>query len=285
MQLDRIDLADIHAPIPLARAIHNQLGERAGPIPVTEIAKALDIAEVRVATLDGVEGMLLTDRARSFGAILANDRHGARRARFTIAHELGHFLLERHVLSEDTGFRCTSENLRETREGRRELRQEAEANRFAIELLAPRPMVNHHLSPDPDLRDAQRLRDALDLSLEACIRRMTECRDEVLAAIWSHQGRVRYSVRDARFPFIPLTRGDRLPQTTHAFRVIRNGRPGFSEFSETHAQPWTSRPDLDLFEQTRLGPDGHAVTLLWADLPEDEPDEDGPRGLGMPRFR
>lgn len=286
MQLDRIDLVDIHTPSPLARALHRQLGDLDGPIPVTGIAKALDIAEVRIETLDGVEGMLLTDRPRSFGAILANNRHGRRRARFTVAHELGHFLLERHVLSDEAGFRCTSKDLRETRQGRRHLRQEAEANRFAIELLAPRSMVANHLSTNPNLRDAQRLRDTLDVSLEACVRRITECRDEPLAAVWSHQGRVRYAVRDERFPYIPLNKGDHLPQTTHAFRVISNGKPGFTEFSETHAQAWTNRPDLELFEQTRLGANGHAVTLLWADLPDGCQDhaDDLPEP-GMPGFR
>lgn len=286
MKLERIDLADLHAPLALARALHHQLGRIARPVPVIEIARALDIAEVRVATLDGVEGMLLTDKVRSTGAILANNRYGERRARFTIAHELGHFLMERHVLSDERGFHCSGRDMRETREGRRELRQESEANRFAIELLAPPTMVDGHLSKDPELRDAQRMRNELDVSLEACVRRMIDCREEPLAAIWSHQGRVRYVARDPRFPFVPLKRGDRLPQTTPAFRAITNARHGFTEFSETHSQAWTGRPDLEIFEQTRLTHNGHAVTLLWADLPEEDGDDDGglPE-LGVPGFR
>lgn len=124
MNLDRIDLADIHVPHRLALALHDQLGRIAPPVPVIEIAQALDIAEIRGDVFDGFEGMLLTDRARSRGAILANKRHGLGRTRFTVAHELGHFLLERHVLSDEHGFTCSSRDLRETREGRRHLRQE-----------------------------------------------------------------------------------------------------------------------------------------------------------------
>lgn len=262
MNLDRIDLADIHAPHRLARALHDQLGRIAPPVPVIEIAQALDIAEIRIDVFDGFEGMLLTDRARSTGAILANKRHGKRRARFTVAHELGHFLMERHVLSDQQGFRCSSNDLREPREGRRDLRQESEANRFAIELLAPPSLVEGHLSQEPDLRDAQSMRNELDVSLEACVRRRIDHREEPLAAVWTHQGRVRYSVRDRSFPFVTLNSGDRLPQTTHAFRAITNAKLGFTEFSETHCLAWISRPELELFEQTRLSHDGHAVTLL-----------------------
>jgi Zn-dependent peptidase ImmA (M78 family) len=285
LKLDRIDLADLRSPLALAKALHRQLGQLVSPVPVIEIAQALDIQQVRIAELDGVEGMLLTDRVRSTGAILVNGRHGHRRARFTIAHELGHFLMEWHTLSGETGFTCSSQDMRVTWQGRRELRQEAEANRFAIEILAPQSMVTGNLSRDPDLRDAQHMRDALDLSLEACVRRMVDCRDEPLAGIWSHNGQVRYLVRNNRFPFVTLKKGNRLPQTTTAFRVVANGRPGFTRFSESPALAWTSRPEWEIFEQTRVGRDGHAVTLLWADLPDDDEDDGGIPELTTPRFR
>lgn len=61
--------------------------------------------------------------------------------------------------------------------------RKSEANRFTVELLAPPPMVDGHLSKDPDLRDAQRMRNELDVSLAACVRRMLDRRDEPLAAI------------------------------------------------------------------------------------------------------
>jgi hypothetical protein len=84
--------------------------------------------------------------------------------------------------------------------------------------------------------------------------------------VWPHQGRVRYVVRDPGFPFGTLKRGDRLPQTTHAFRAITNARPGSTGVSESHSQAWTSRPDLDLFEQSGLTRNSHAVALLWGEL-------------------
>lgn len=289
MQLDRIDLADLRLPGPLAKAVHVRLGEIAAPVPVTEIAMALDVSEVRTGAFDGFEGMLLTDRRRSQGAILANIRHGQRRARFTIAHELGHFLMEHHVLSAEDGFRCRMQDMRQTREGRQDQSQETEANRFAIDLLAPFRLVDPVLSDDPDLRDGQRLRDTLDLSLEACVRRMLDRRPEPLATVWSKDGRVRYTIRNGGFPFVSLGRGDWLPRSTAALRAVGGGRPGVTNFTETHSVAWTNNPDIELFEQTRVSSNGHAVTLLWAESPEpedDDPEEDQVhRALGMPRFR
>lgn len=289
MKLDRIDLCDIRQPDRLARAIHTQIGDPVLPVPVEDIAIALDISEVRTGSFDGFEGMLLTDQARSVGAILANTRRGLRRARFTIAHELGHFLLEHHVLSYETGFRCRAQDLRETRESRRHQKQETQANQFAIGLLAPVKAVDKYLSQDPDLRDAQQLRDALDVSLEACLRRLVERRPEPLAAIWSKDARVRYWHKSNDFPFIQLKQGDRLPQTTQAFRVHADSKSGFTAFLESPPMAWTSRDDIEIFEQTRLSPSGHAVTLLWADNEaRDDVDEEADpyhHELSEPRFR
>ncbi|WP_159087092.1 ImmA/IrrE family metallo-endopeptidase [Loktanella sp. Alg231-35] len=284
MQIDRFELADIHHPVVLAKTIHTLLGELEKAVPITEVARELDIQEVRVDRFGGFEGMLLTDKARSTGCILANSSKGNRRARFTIAHELGHFLMERHQLSDGNGFKCMAQDIRESREGRMHLRQETQANQFAIELLAPAYLMTSLFKTDPDLRDAQRLRDHLDLSLEACVRRMVSSRDEPLAAVWSFKGQVRYFVKNDGFPFIAITRNGPLPKTTVAHHATANGRQGFTEMDETDPYVWTGRSHVELFEQTRVAPNGHAVTLLWAELP-DEDDGSGLRELGMPGFR
>lgn len=45
--------------------------------------------------------------------------------------------------------------------------------------------------------------------------------------------------------------------------------------------PWTGRFDIELREQTRVGWNGAAITLLWAEMP----DPDGDDGDGAPRAR
>ncbi len=230
--------------------------------------------------------MLLTNRARSFGSILVNMAHGARRARFSVGHELGHFLLERHVLSQDNGFRCTSRDMREARDDTRHHKQEAEANHFAAALLAPAYKMRPCLETDPDLRSVQKTSDALDLSLEATIRRYIDLADEPVAAIWTEQGRIRTAKRNDAFPWIPRGKGNALSDLTQAWRAIRNGKPGYTNMIESPAAAWIEADGIATFEQTRVGRDGHALTLLWADLPDDPGGDDtGPSELGMPGFR
>ena len=286
MILSRIDLCDLRSPEAVARGVLGQIAELAPPVPVTEIAEALGISRINVGSFDGFEGMLLTDRVRSRGGILANDSRGRPRARFTIAHELGHFLMEWHELSAESGFQCRSSDMRETREDRQDRKQEAQANRFAIDLLAPQVFVDRLLSRASDLRDAQRLRDALDISLEAAVRRMIDCRDEALAAVFSKDGCVRYTVRGDGFPWIDLKKGDPLPRISAAHRAVANAQPGFTELVETPSIAWTSRQDVGLWEQSRVGGNGTAITLLEADVPDvDDADDGGLAELGQPRFR
>lgn len=286
MKLERIKLADFHAPKRLARLVHLQLGNAGLRVDVEGIAMALDIEHLRLGEFDGFEGMLLTDAFRSRGVILANARHGQRRARFTIAHELGHFLMERHVLTDASGFRCRSQDMRETREGRQDLKQESQANQFGIELLAPSRKFESRLSNDPDLKDAERARDTFDISLEASVRRLVDLRPETLAAVWSQNGRIRYYHKGPNFPWINRQPGSAIVSTTPAFRAVSNGELGLTGITEAHPMTWTDAPDLELWEQTRVGRDGHAVTLLWAERPDDdEAETDEIEELGIPRFR
>lgn len=285
MQLSRIDITDLHTPERIAATLHSQIGHIYGAAPVVEIALGLDIDEVRLDNFDGFEGMLLTDKVRSQGAILANTRRGERRARFTVAHELGHFLMEHHVLTAAEGFKCRTADMRETREHRRQHRQETQANRFAIELLAPGYKSRRFLDDDPDLKSAQVMRDELDMSLEACVRRYVERHPEPLASVWSHNGRVRYSIRGPGFPWIRLDHGSPLATDTPAARAIARGTRGFTRVQECHPGYWTDAEGVaELFEQTRVGKDGHAVTLLWATL-VDTKEDDGLEELGVPKFR
>lgn len=114
---------------------------------------------------------------------------------------------------------------------------------------------------------------------------MVNRRDEPLAAVWSHQGQVRYSVRAKAFPFVALGKGDPIPRLSAANRAIANGQTGFTEFAEANAHPWTGRSDLEHYEQMRVARNGNAVMLLWAELPEDEEDDGDLRELGAPGFR
>ena len=129
------------------------------------------------------------------------------------------------------------------------------------------------------------MRDSLDISLEAAVRRYVETHPEPLAAVWSRNGQIRYSTRGPAFPWINRGKEDRLAQCTPGVRAVSGGQQGFTGMTEVDPMIWCNLADLvELFEQTRVGANGHAVTLLWATLADEDPDDDLEE-LDSPRFR
>jgi len=211
--------------------------------------------------------MLLTDRVRSYGAIIANTSRGAPRMRYTIAHELGHFLMDWHEGGDPDGFTCQAADMRLTGNRGRHMLQESEANQFAIELLAPPRLVAPFLSEAPDLADAVAMAADLEISLEAAARRMIALRPERLALVWSYKGQngeqIRYVTRSPDFPWITCGIERPLPAGSHASDFVGRGFDGISGLQPGPSEIWIRRTGATLLEQTRIGPSGYAVTLLW----------------------
>lgn len=268
--LKRVDLADLHQPSQIANRIHDTIGQVDGSVPVVRIARALDVSKVTIDQFDGFEGMLLTDRRRSEGVILANTSRGDRRARFTVAHELGHFLMERHIPSDATGFRCTAADMRESREVRRHFRQEKEANRFAIELLAPNAAFDAWARIAPDLDHVRRLSARLELSKEATARRYRELHEARMAIVFHRNGTVRYVDRQDEFADLSLRKHSTIPS------LVETGiSPGtVTEVETADPKDWFDAPPMaDLSVQTLYQSNGYAITMLALD--DESPDNDG----------
>lgn len=109
------------------------------PVKLGTIAKALGIG-LRASTLPaGISGEIRpTDNRTSF-VVRVNRHDGARRQRFTIAHEIAHYLLHRdHIgagIKDDALYRSS---LSDTRE--------AEANRLASDILMPDHLITAELA-------------------------------------------------------------------------------------------------------------------------------------------
>ena len=100
---------------------------------------------------------------------------------------------------------------RPSADAKRHYRQESEANRFAIELLAPRRIFRPFLRGIPDLTYALRLADQLELSREACARRYAELHSQPMALLFSQNGAVRYVDKSKEFPHRNCRPRDPLP--------------------------------------------------------------------------
>jgi hypothetical protein len=252
----------------LAGAIHDQLGATTGAVPVERIAQALDILEVRREPLRNIQGALITTPERGYGQILVNDDSTARRQRFTIAHELGHFLNGSHRQTADGGFCCTSADMRVGLRGADgdHARQEAEANAFAIELLAPVRRLERHLRRPANLEAVLAIAEEFDISREASARRWVELHSETLAAMFSHDGVFLYAAWSADFPRHLFRRDDRMPELPQPAAGSK-----LSDLQEVDTGDWlkgTFRGEL--FAQTLHQQKGFAITLLVAEPSDDD---------------
>lgn len=108
------------------------------PISVVAIANKLGIKVYRTRDFDDrISGLIQKDEhhgGKSGYAIYTNARHPVTRRRFTIAHEIGHFVLHRELIGDG----ITDDGLYRSR-----LRGgfESAANRFAANLLMPKELV------------------------------------------------------------------------------------------------------------------------------------------------
>ncbi len=125
------------------------------PINVQDLARLEGVQVERVDFGDEVSGVLVKDGERAI--IGVNGRHAPTRQRFTIAHELGHYLLHgRRELFVDKDFIV---HFRDENSSTGYDPVEVEANQFAAELLMPAEKVRELFAKRPfDINDEGALR-------------------------------------------------------------------------------------------------------------------------------
>jgi len=106
---------------------------RRPPVPVDRIAKNLGILVCPLPAEDEISGAIIRRDDRV--VIAVNPAHHINRRRFTIAHELGHFMLHQEIGEHvDENFRIAWRNADSSKAVNW---MEIQANRFAAELLMP----------------------------------------------------------------------------------------------------------------------------------------------------
>lgn len=116
----------------------DDMGIRQIPVNPEAIAEKLGLSLKYEYFQDDLSGVLMRRNGRAIIAVNANDP--VSRRRFTIAHELGHYVLEHQgdVFVDRTILR------RDARSSNAVDRQEIEANAFAAALLMPEEQVIRH---------------------------------------------------------------------------------------------------------------------------------------------
>ena len=211
MTVDRMEIDDAGAnPARLAQAITNQLGDTPCAVDVRQIASDIDIYEIREEPLNGLAGCLIVPEDKSVGAIAVDGKMGEERKRYTIGHEIGHYVNPMHRASSPEGFKCTRKDMLIERfaPGDKHAKMELEANQFAAELLMPAAWVRRFLKPKVGL-DLQHIFDMAQLfevSKEAAARRYLTFAPEPAAVVFSHEGKVRYIKKCDDFPRMSVWR-------------------------------------------------------------------------------
>ncbi|MGX5851386.1 ImmA/IrrE family metallo-endopeptidase [Mesorhizobium sp. PL10] len=286
MNITRMDLADAGSPERLVLEILKLEPQLPIPVPVEELCLRLDIHEILPLTTKGFEGGLITTPDKFKGTILFNAASPRERRRFTIAHELGHFLMPSHVPSAEGQFLCKLQDMRELRGGEsdRRLKMEVEANRFASQLLLPPPKFRADVAvgKDPNIRQMSAIARKYDVSKEATARAYVHFREEPVAVVVTHNGKVLRDYHDAlKFPKLAIPAGAMVP----AYSLLRrrtHEQGVASDIDETDAGVWLhverGRQPAPLYEQVLLQNDGYALIMLSRDVAsgaDEEEDEEG----------
>ena len=270
-----MDLADCGSPETLIAAILKHRAEMPRHVPINDIAVSVGIVEIKDRDMDGFEGALVANPEKTQGVIAVKAGTKPRRRRFTIGHELGHFLIRSHGAT----MQCTSKQMSERGRATPEQRREAEANRFSAGLLMPKPMFVKDMDGlgSADVTHIRTLSDHYDVSMEASANRYVELSPERCAVLFSKDGLVRYARSSRDMAELGIRAGDRLPSTSLTARTKAIGEATDWENlsgSIWLKAEWGKRP-LPILEQCLVQANGFCLTLLCVDEGEsDEQDEE-----------
>lgn len=115
--------------------------QKSAPINVVSLAERLGLNVWEEEMPDDISGKIIKDFVNGGSAhysIIVNEKHALVRQRFTVAHEIGHFLLHRQEigdgLTDDALYRSGLSTL-----------QEVQANKMAADILMPFPLIEEAL--------------------------------------------------------------------------------------------------------------------------------------------
>ena len=217
--------------------------------------------EIREVNANSFDGALVRAREIPCGVIvIRNSIREPGRKHFTLAHELGHFLLPGH---DETELVCTKSDVGNW--GDRSKRAEREADEFAAELLMPAVAVEPIVrSTAPSLQVIEKIATRFETSFSAAAWRYCDLAKEPCAIVWSTGGRIDWSKRSQTFGF-RLQNGMPIHEESFASRAF-SGRARQKQPQAVRAALWISDVDkaTKLYEHSKALPTYNSViSLLW----------------------
>jgi Zn-dependent peptidase ImmA (M78 family) len=247
------------------------LADRLKMSGVPELSAIADRIGLRIREVeaDGFDGSLVRALDGPKGIIAVNSAiRELTRKRFTIGHEIGHYLIPHHRSLRNV---CRSEDIERWHSSLASA--EREANEFSAELLLPRRLVAPRLGlKNPSLHTIRAVAREFSTSLTATIYRFLEMTDLACCMIWSEDGRAKWYVRSEAFR-LPLPLPD-LPTSASWAAKLFSGKAAPDDLAEVRADAWLNRWDTvrvrRLLEHSVFLPSyGAVISFLEFDL---EPD-------------
>ncbi len=223
------------------------IAAQAGAVIVRSRGAGLDSAVARLVRMGDSAVIRISDRIDNLGA-----------QRFSIAHELGHFVLGHQ---ESPVPLCEAITL----PSRHATSLEAEANAFAAELLMPESLVRRRCEVSPvSLEIPRAIATEYRVSLLAAGRRFVELTSERCALVFASGGAIRWAARSPTF--VPeIESGRRLDRQSVAFDIQHGKRDDRAQ--EVPASAWLDMSDdggAEVIEHAVPVPEQNAVaSLLW----------------------
>lgn len=221
-------------------------------------------AFVQYEDLDGAEARISMDDEQAVITVQQNIKYPAR-TRFSVGHELGHFLLHK---GKQNNFLCNPKDMQDWFASEAQKQLEVEANEFSIELLIPHDFALPILKKQkPSWSAVQEIAETFQMSLSASIKRFIELSPEAVAAVYFNKNGVTHHFRSKSFEDnnFWVDKGP-LSRATFAFDAAQGKAPdGMMSVSASDwfkVKPWledeTILESARFFENLNFG-----VSLLW----------------------
>ena len=214
-------------------------------------------AEVLYRPLAGCEARLVVRGERAIISLKPNGNKG--RQRFSLAHELAHWIGDRGSGS----FLCAKEDLEPKDHSAKIL--EARANDFASQLILPNYLVDPRLKGQAATLDAaSSLAETFNTSLTAAAIKIMKRTDETACLLCHSQSGLSWFLKSIRVPSDYYLRPNLHPESD-AYSVAVHGLTGMSRPKIEPASYWISHRSISSLTVTTQSvrlPDGRVLSMI-----------------------
>lgn len=262
MKFDREALSDCFDSVSLAQEIRQQVDLGDHYIPLKEVAHGVGIWNIQEKELNSIEGALIVPEGKIEGEIILNSNQDTNRKRFTLAHEIGHFVHPLHQPDIEGRFNCSNDDIFKPY-GRSKISIiEDQANEFASELLIPKNSLTPLLKLNSGINfdEIISFSEKMMVSKAFLLRKIQPHCNTPTAFIFSLNGIIRY-IHSDRFPRIKVWSKQSIPHDSISVRDVPNN--SFSKKIEVSPNIWLSKNlSGTLYEQLYVQENGYRITLL-----------------------